>query len=169
MKQYLELGKLVNTHGIKGELKLQLWCDDVDYLRQFKTVYLEKNGTLPLNIVNVRPQKNTAIVKFAEISSIDEAEQYKNRVIYGNRDDAVIDENKNYIADLIGCEVLDIDSGKSYGKIQDVLNYGASDIFDVKNGKKHYFIPSIADVVKEIDVENAVVKIEAMKGLFDED
>ena len=108
MKQYLEIGKLVNTHGIKGELKLDLWCDDIDYVKQFETVYLDDKGSKALTPVAVRPQKNMAIIKFAEITSIEQAEEYKNKIIYGNRDDAVIDDDANYIADLIGCRVVDI-------------------------------------------------------------
>lgn len=167
MKQYLEIGKLVNTHGIKGELKLDLWCDDVDYVKQFKTVYLDENGRQALTVVSVRPQKHMAIIKFAEIASIEQAEEYKNKIIYGNRDDAVIDEDANYIADLIGCYVVDIDTEQEYGRVVDVLNHGASDILEIEdNGSKKY-VPVIPDIVKEINTEYEVIKIKYMKGLFD--
>ncbi len=167
MKQYLEIGKLVNTHGIKGELKLDLWCDDVDYVKQFKTVYLDENGMQALTVVSVRPQKHMAIIKFAEITSIEQAEEYKNKIIYGNRDDAVIDEDANYIADLIGCYVVDIDTEQEYGRVVDVLNHGASDILEIEdNGSKKY-VPVIPDIVKEINTEYEVIKIKYMKGLFD--
>lgn len=167
MKQYLEIGKLVNTHGIKGELKLDLWCDDVDYVKQFKTVYLDENGRQALTVVSIRPQKHMGIIKFAEITSIEQAEEYKNKIIYGNRDDAVIDENANYIADLIGCYVVDIDTEQEYGRVVDVLNHGASDILEIEdNGSKKY-VPVIPDIVKEINTEYEVIKIKYMKGLFD--
>ena len=82
MKQYLEIGKLVNTHGIKGELKLDLWSDDIDYVKQFETVYLDDKGIKSLTPVAVRPQKNMAIIKFAEITSIEQAEEYKNKILH---------------------------------------------------------------------------------------
>ncbi len=167
MKQYLEIGKLVNTHGIKGELKLDLWCDDVDYVKQFKTVYLDENSRQALTVVSVRPQKHMAIIKFAEIASIEQADEYKNKIIYGNRDDAVIDEDANYIADLIGCYVVDIDTEQEYGRVVDVFNHGASDILEIEdNGSKKY-VPVIPDIVKEINTEYEVIKIKYMKGLFD--
>lgn len=167
MKQYLEIGKLVNTHGIKGELKLDLWCDDIDYVKQFETVYLDDKGIKLLTPVAVRPQKNMAIIKFAEITSIEQAEEYKNKIIYGNRDDAVIDDDANYIADLIGCTVVDIDTEQEYGNVTDVLNHGASDILELAdNGTKKY-VPVIPDIIKEIDTENALILIKYMKGLFD--
>lgn len=167
MKQYLEIGKLVNTHGIKGELKLDLWCDDVDYVKQFKTVYLDENGRQALTVVSVRPQKHMAIIKFAEIASIEQAEEYKNKIIYGNRDDAVIDEDANYIADLIGCYVVDIDTEQEYGRVVDVLNHGASDILEIEDSGSKKYVPVIPDIVKEINTEYEVIKIKYMKGLFD--
>ena len=167
MKQYLEIGKLVNTHGIKGELKLDLWCDDIDYVKQFETVYLDDKGIKLLTPVAVRPQKNMAIIKFAEITSIEQAEEYKNKIIYGNRDDAVIDDDANYIADLIGCRVVDIDTEQEYGTVTDVLNHGASDILELAdNGIKKY-VPVIPDIVKEIDTDNEIIKIKYMQGLFE--
>ena len=169
MKQYLEIGKIVNTHGIKGELKLEMWCDDIDYLKQFNMLYLDENGTNGLTLLSVRPQKNHAIVKFAEINSIDLAEKYKNRVLFCNRDDAEIDENANYVADLIGCSVVDAENEAEYGTVADVLNHGASDILDVVNQGKHSYIPVIPDIVHEINTDARIIKIIPMKGLFDED
>lgn len=169
MKQYLEIGKLVNTHGVKGEMKLELWCDSIDYVKQFKQVYLDNNGEKMLNLLSVRPQKNHAIVKFLEVSTIEDAEKYKNAVIYGNRDDADIDEDANYIQDIIGCDVVDIDSEENYGKVVDVLNHGASDILDIKANNGHKYVPVIKDIVKKIDTENQIITIKYMKGLFDED
>lgn len=169
MKQYLEVGKLVNTHGIKGEMKLQLWCDDIEYLKQFKELYLDENGEKVLTLLSARSQKNVALVKFAEITSIEDAENYKNKVLYANRDDAQIEEGVNYIEDLIDCTVVDIDTNKVYGKVCDVTNYGASDILDLVKDKKHRFVPMIDDIIKEIDVDNQTISIKYMKGLFDED
>ena len=169
MKQYLEIGKINNTHGLRGEVKMLMWCDGIDYIKQLKTVYLDDEGKKPLTLLSARQQKNVAILKFAEITNIDSAEELKNRVLYCNRDDAVIDEDAHYLADIIGCAVVDVDTNEEYGKIVDVLNYGASDIYDVELNGKHTLIPAIDDVVAEIDTENQTVRIKPMKGLFDED
>lgn len=169
MKQYLEIGKINNTHGLRGEVKMLMWCDGIDYIKQLKTIYLDDEGEKPLTLVSARQQKNVAILKFAEITNIDSAEELKNRVLYCNRDDAVIDDDAHYLADIIGCAVVDVDTNEEYGKIVDVLNYGASDIYDVELNGKHTLIPAIDDVVVEIDTENQTVHIKPMKGLFDED
>ncbi len=169
MKQFLEIGKIINTHGLKGEVKLELWCDGVEYIKQFKTVYLDENGTQPLTLVAARPQKNHAIVKLAEVVNIDDAEKLKGRVLYANRDDAVLEEGQNYIEDLIGCYVVDAETEQEYGRVCDVLNYGASDILDIESWGKHTLIPMIEDIIVDIDVDFQIITIKPMKGLFDED
>ncbi|MCM1286209.1 MAG: ribosome maturation factor RimM [Acetobacter sp.] len=168
MKQYLEVGKINNTHGVKGEMKLMLWCDDIDYLKQFDVLYLDNNGNKSVEIISVRPQKNNAIIKIEGINTIEQAEELKGSILYCDRDDAEIDEDANYIADLIGCYVVDIDTEEEYGKVVDVVNYGSCDIYDIESWGKHSLIPATPDIVKEINTEYKVIRIKAMKGLFDE-
>ncbi len=169
MKKYLELGKVNNTHGLKGEVKFEMWCDGIDYVRQLSRVYLDDSGAKSLTLVSARPQKNIAILKFGEIPSINEAEELKGKVLYCDRDEAQIDDDAFYIADIIGCRVIDDETGEDYGEICDVLNYGSCDIYDVKNGKKHTLIPAIPDVIVAVDTDGGLVYITPMKGLFDED
>lgn len=169
MKQFLEVGLVNNTHGIRGELKFTLWCDDINYLKQLNVLYLDDKGEKPVKIISVRPQKNIAILKLENINTIEQAEELKGRVLYCNRDDAVIDENANYIADIIGCYVVDIDTEEEYGQVKDVLNYGSCDIYDIESWGKHTLIPATPDIVKEINTEYQVIRIKKMKGLFDED
>ncbi len=169
MKQFLEVGKVNNTHGIKCELKFTLWCDDINYLKQLNVLYLDDKGEKPVKIISVRPQKNIAILKLENINTIEQAEALKGRVLYCNRDDAVIDENANYIADIIGCYVVDVDTEEEYGQVKDVLNYGSCDIYDIESWGKHTLIPATPDIVKEINTEYQVIRIKKMKGLFDED
>jgi len=169
MKQYLEVGLLNNTHGVRGEMKLTLWCDDLDYLRRFQVLYLDPEGQHPLHVTALRPQKQGAIIRFAEITSIEQAETIKGKVLYGDRADGKLPEGRTYIQDLLGCLVIDADSGTAYGTIADVQNYGSCDIYDVQQGKAHTLVPAIDDVVVEKDVAAGVVKIRPMKGLFDAD
>lgn len=169
MKQYLEIGKLNNTHGVKGELKMQLWCDDINYLKQLDTLYLDENGLKSVKLLSVRPQKDIAIIRLDGIDTIEKAEMLKGKVLYCNRDDAQIDEDANYIADIIGCYVVDVDTEEEYGKVVDVVNYGSCDIYDIESWGKHTLIPAIPDIIKEINTEYQVIRIKKMKGLFNED
>lgn len=169
MKQYLEIGKLNNTHGVKGELKMQLWCDDINYLKQLDTLYLDENGLKSVKLLSVRPQKDIAIIRLDGIDTIEKAEMLKGKVLYCNRDDAKIDKDANYIADIIGCYVVDVDTEEEYGKVVDVVNYGSCDIYDIESWGKHTLIPAIPDIIKEINTEYQVIRIKKMKGLFNED
>lgn len=169
MKKYLEVGKINNTHGVKGELKLTLWCDDIEYLKQFKTLYFDDKGEKAVELLSARPQKNLAIIRLDGIDTMEKAEKLKGKLLYCDRDDAKIEEGSNYIADLIGCYVVDIDTEEEYGQVNDVLNYGSCDIYDIESWGKHTLIPATDDIVKEINVEYKVIRIKKMKGLFDED
>ena len=168
MKQFLEVGKVNNTHGIKGEMKLQLWCDDIEFLKQFKTLYLDDKGEHGVALLSVKPQKDIAIIKLDGYNSIEASDQLKGKVLYCNRDDAKLKEGANYIADIIGCYVVDVDTEEEYGKVVSVENFGSCDIYDIESWGKHTLIPAIPDVIKEINVEFKVIRIKAMKGLFDE-
>lgn len=168
MKQYLEVMKLGATHGIKGEIKAELWCDGIDYLKQLDTLYLDPEGKKSIALISARPQKGNAVVKLGGVDSIEAAELLKGKILYCNRDDAVIDDEANYIADLIGCYVVDADTEEEYGRVVDVLNYGSCDIYDTESWGKHTLIPATPDIVKEINTEYQVIRIKPIKGLFDE-
>ena len=90
-------------------------------------------------------------------------------MLYGDRADGKLPEGRTYIQDLLGCLVVDADTGTAYGTIADVQNYGSCDIYDVQKGKAHTLVPAIDDVVVEKDVAAGGVKIRPMKGLFDAD
>lgn len=168
-QQYLEVGKIVNTHGIKGEMKLQLWCDDIDFLKQFKVLYLDSRGEQGRKLRSVRPQNGNALICLEGVHSIEAASLLKNQVLYINRSDAQIPEQSHYIQDLIGCKVTDIDTNAHYGKVVDVINLGASDIYVVKNNKnQEIMIPAIPEIVLKIDMEAEDIKIKKMKGLFED-
>ena len=168
MEQYLEIGKVVSTHGLRGELRVDPWCDSPQFLCQFKTLYLKK-GETKLS-VSSRPHKTIAIVKAKGIDTIEEAEKLRGRVLYINRSDARLAPGEYFIQDLMGLDVIDIDTSKSYGKITDVLKTGANDVYQVTDEKKKdCLIPVIDDVVKEIDINGGKVLIKPLKGIFDDE
>lgn len=163
----LEAGKIVNTHGLRGEVKVVTWTDYPEDFEDIEYVYVKrKTGDEKLHISSIKYQKNNLIIKFSEIKDINEAEKYKNQILYVEREMmGELPDGVYYIADLIGSSVID-ENGEEIGVIADVFNTGANDIYDVKReGKKNLLIPVIDDVVKEIDIENKVIRIEMMEGL----
>ena len=166
----LEVGKIVNTHGLRGEVKVTVWMDYPEDFEELHTVYLKtRKETITLTVKNIKYQKNNLIVKFSEFNDINEIEQYKGCVLYADRDElGELPEGTHYIVDLIGLDVYN-EEGEKLGVIADVLNTGANDIYDVKReGKKNLLLPVIDDVVKEIDVEGGRVTVHVMEGLDDE-
>ena len=166
----LEVGKIVNTHGLRGDVKVVPWMDYPEEFEELSTVWLKTRRELKkLTLSSVKYQKNNLIVKFKEISDINEAEQYKNCVLLADREElGELPEGVHYIVDLIGLTVVD-ESGAEIGKIADVFNTGANDIYDVKRErKKNLLLPVIDDVVKNIDIEGGKVTVHIMEGLDDE-
>ena len=164
--EFLEVGKIINTHGLRGDVKVTAWTDLPEDFEDIKRVYIKKHGEIEmLTVSKIKYQKNNLIVKFKEINDINEAEKYKGQVLLADRNDLwELEDGVYYIADLIGLDVYD-ESGK-IGVIADVFNTGANDIYDVKReGKKNLLLPVIDDVVKEIDLENKKVTVHVMEGL----
>ena len=168
-KQFLDSGKIVGTHGIKGEVRIDPWCDSPEFLCAFKKLWLDENGTEFIEVKS-RPHKNTALAKIKGVDTIEAAEKYRGKVVYINRDDINLAEGVHFVQDLIGLEVRDAGSGRVYGKISDVLRTGANDVYEIKDADgKTYLAPVIDDVVKEINVNDGYVLIVPMKGIFDDE
>ena len=167
-KEYLEAGKIVNIHGIRGEVKIMPYCDSPELLCEFDRLFLGKS-LKEIYIQHSRVQKNMVICKIEGIDSPEQAEKLRNQMLYMHRDDLELDENTYFIQDLIGITVKDADTGEIYGTIDDVLQTGANDVYSIKNGDKNYLVPAIADVVVDTDIDSGIMTIRVPEGLFDED
>ena len=168
--ELLEVGKIVNTHGLRGEVKVVPWTDYPEDFEDIEYVIVKrKSGDEQLDIESVRYQKGNVLLKFKQIKDINEAEKYKTLTLYAPREMFDLPEGTHFIADLIGLDVVNIETGEKIGEVADVFNTGSNDIYDVKReGKKNLLIPVIDDVVKEIDIENGKITVYMMEGLDDE-
>ncbi len=162
----IEVGKIINTHGLRGEVKAAAWTDTPDVFEDLERVYANKE--IPLTIRRVKYQKNNLILQFAELSTIEEAEALKNTILYADRADlGELPEGVYYIADLIGMTVQDED-GEKIGTIKEVLQTGANDVYVVRREeKKDLLIPVIEDAVKGVDLEKRTVTVTLLDGLED--
>ena len=166
MKKYLEIGKIVSVFGLKGEVKVQPWCDSPDFLCEFDTLYW-KSGT-PVEIASSRVQKNIVVMKIVGCDTVEDAQKLRGRVLYMDRDDVELEEGAYFVQDLIGLNVIDADSGEEYGELTEVSETGANDVYHIRrrDGSMCY-IPAIPEVVKDTDIEAGVMKITPLDGLFD--
>lgn len=162
----LEIGKITSIFGIKGEVKVQPWCDAPELLCEFDTLYW-KSGT-PVVIERSRVQKNMVIMKIEGVDDPDTARKLRNRVLYMDRADVELDEGSYFIADLIGLAVSDSRTGETYGTLCDVTETGANDVYHIKTEDgKVLLIPAIPEVIDRVDIENGVMEITPLDGLFD--
>lgn len=169
IKEYLEIGKITSTHGIKGEMRVQPWCDSPEYMKKFKTLYLDKKGEKPIS-VSSRANGAMVIMKIQGVDTVEAAAEYRNKIVYMKRSDAKLPEGTWFIQELIDCTVVDADDEtKTYGTISDVSQTGANDVWHIKQGDKEYLIPAIPHVVIDTDVVKGVIKIRPLKGIFDDE
>lgn len=167
MNNILEIGKIVNTHALRGDVKVQPWCDDPDIFHELEYVYA---GNEKFEIVNSRLHKNFVILHLKGIEDINKAETYKNKVLTVEREMlGELPEGTYYICDLLGLEVKTTD-GSVLGKIEDIIKTGSNDVYVVNNGtKKPILLPVIDDVVKEVNIDEGYVVAELIKGLVDDE
>lgn len=167
-KQYLEIGKIVATQGLSGEVRVQYYCDSAEVICSFDRLFLGKEKT-EYAVERARPHKTLAILKLSHTDTIEQAKLLVGKMLYMNRDDAELDEDTYFIADLIGMSVIDADTGRNYGKIDDVYQNGAADVYSVRtpDGKQLMF-PAIPEVLLDVDTDKDIMTIRPLEGLFED-
>lgn len=168
MEQFLQVGVISSTHGIRGEVKVYPTTDEKTRFQELKEVILDTGKEqMTLEIENVRYFKQMVILKFRGIDNINDIERYKGRPLLVCREDAVpLDENEYYIADLIGMDVVTED-GSFFGRLSDVMETGANDVYIIQTEKQgEVLIPAIRECILDVDPEKRQMKIHLMKGLI---
>ena len=167
-KRFLECGKIVTIHGIKGEIRVQPWCDDAAFLTEFDTLYFD-NGQTPVSITHARPHKNVVVMKLHGIDTPEAAAALRGKVLFVDRELVSLADGEYFVQDLIGCKVLDADTGHDYGVIYDSRPTGANDVYYLRDEQGvERLVPAIPDVVLERDLDAGVIRIRPLEGLFDD-
>ncbi len=170
IKEFLEIGEIVGTHGVRGELRVNPWCDSPSFMTKFKTLYFDGNGGCAVQIKAARPHGNIVLLTIDGVSTVEDAQKLRGKILHMKRSDAKLPKGSYFIAELIGCDVVDADNPeKLYGTLCDVSETGANDVWHIQNSGKEYLIPAIPDVVIETDVAANKVVIRPLKGIFDDE
>lgn len=166
MKEYIKVGKIVNTHGIKGCMKCLPLTDDMERFDELEYVYTEKDNT-KRKIIDVWYRKNMVYIMLENINDMNTAESFRDTFI-SIFDDQLreLPENSYYLFDLEGMEVYSTE-GEYLGKINIVYQTGANDVYEIINKNKSFLIPAVKDVVKEVDIENKKMVINVIEGLLE--
>ncbi len=159
--QYLRVGQIVRAHGVRGDVKVIPLTDDPARFRALKMAYLEtaSDAYAPIAVENVRFLTDAVLLHLEGYDTAERAEKLKNVYLCVNRENAVkLEKDTYFVADLIGCETFDT-NGKAYGKLTDVLETGANDVYEIERGK--LLVPALKKVLKEVDVERGRIVFDA--------
>lgn len=168
IKKMIETGKFVGTHGVRGGLRVQPWCDSPEFLCGLARLYFKNGDEMEqLTVRSSRPHGNIVIMELEGVTSIEQAERLRGRVLYLNREDLRLAEGQYLISDLLDCAVFDDMTGEALGKITEVSKTGANDVWHIERDGQEYLIPAIDEVVKQVEPENGRVTIHPIKGIFD--
>ncbi len=168
-KDYIESGKIVGTHGVRGGLRVQPWCDSPEFLCQFKKLFLKDGASFnAVKVKSSKPHGNVVIMELDGVNSMDDAEALRGKLLYIERKSLKLEEGQYLISDLIGSNVFDADTNNFLGEISDVSKTGANDVWHINRDGKEYLIPVIDDVVISVDIDENRVVIRPLKGIFED-
>ncbi|WP_223376011.1 ribosome maturation factor RimM [Schnuerera sp. xch1] len=165
---YIKIGRIINTHGIKGELKVYPLTDDITRFDDLEIIYLGYDKA-KFEIERVKYFKELVILKFKEFNNINEVLKFKDEFIYIDVKDKVkLPEDHYFIFDIIGCTVFDTE-GKKIGIVNDVIQSTSNDVYTVKNMEtgKEYLIPAVKEFVVDVDINNEKITIDPIEGMIE--
>lgn len=169
MQRYLEVGKIVSTHGIAGEMKIYPWADSASALIKLKNVFWDPDGKNSVRVVSARTHKNMLLLKVEGVDSIESARRFIERTVYADRDEVIMENGSFFVVDLIGLEAVNSSDGSHIGTLCDVTNTGVQDIYHIKlDSGEVRMVPAVPFFVKEVDLEHGLVRIEPIEGLLED-
>lgn len=157
---YLEAGKIINTFGVRGEVKLDPWCDSAEFLKPLKTLYIDG---APRAVASSRVHKGMLIVRFADVEDVNGAMLLKNKIVYFARSDVHLPKGRHFVADLLGAAVVD-EQGTEIGKLTEVLDMPAGQVYVVQ-GETEHTIPAVPEFILDIDAEGKVIRVHLIEGM----
>ena len=168
MEDFLKVGVITTTHGVRGEEKVYPTTDEPERFLELDHVLLDTGKEFrDLEIKNVRFFKNLVILKFKGIDNINDIEKYKGHDLWIPREEGQeLDEDEYYIADLLGLRVI-LDDGTEFGTLKNVMETGANDVYIIDtNAHGEVLVPAIRECIQDIDLEKNTMTIHLMKGLI---
>lgn len=160
MERFLEAGRITNTHGVRGEIKIEPWTDSVEFLKRFDTLYLDGKA---VKVLSSRVHKSSLIVLFEGVEDINAAMTLKNKVVCFDRRDAKLPEGQFFLQDIIGATVVD-EAGNEIGKLADVLDLPAGNVYVVR-GEREILIPAVPQFILKTDTQSGVVTVRLIDGM----
>ena len=158
---FIEAGKIFGTHGVKGGVKLQPWADSPEFLKSFKTIYIDDK---PVKVLSAGVHKGCVNATLEGVTDIDAAIKLKGKVFKIKKSDVVLEEGKFFIADLIGLDAINYETDEKLGMVNDVLTLPSHNVYVIK-GEREILVPAVSEFIMETNLEDGFVKIRMIEGL----
>lgn len=160
--QFLEAGEIVNTHGVKGEVKIMPWADSPEFLCQFDTFYMDGKA---IKVLSSRPHKAMVLAQLEGVDTVEKAMRLKGKVLSIDRTGVELPDGRHFLADLMGLTVLDNATGEELGTIEDILTPPAHEVYVVRGKGKEYMIPAVDAFLAETNVEGGYIRVNLIEGM----
>jgi len=164
---YLECGKIINTHGCRGGVKLESWCDTPKILADMKRIYMQEAGEMKeYKVSHSAIFRQFVLMDLDGIEDMDAAMALKNTVVYAARKDFHLKKGEYFLVDLIGLPIIDAKSGDVLGTLLETVNRGASDIYVVNTPSGERMIPVVEEFVERVDPDKGIF-VNPIPGMLD--
>lgn len=157
---FLECGKIVNTHGIRGEVKIIPWADSPEFLCGLPALYIDGK---PVRLRSARVHKGNVIALLEGVDDVNTAMLLKEKVVSMSRDDVELPEGSFYLADILGLKVID-ESGRELGVLADILSPSLQQVYVVR-GEREIMIPVVPEFILETNVEGGYIRVRLIEGM----
>ena len=159
-ERYIEAGEIVNTHGVRGEVKLQPWTDSAEFLARFRTLYIDGAA---VRVRSSRVHKGMVLALLEGVEDVNAAMRLKGRTVYIDREDAKLPRGGYFIQDIIGAEVVTED-GEGIGRLEEVIDAPASMVYVVR-GERERLIPAVPEFILKTDADAGVITVRLIEGM----
>lgn len=167
-KQFIETGKIVGTHGVRGEMRVEVWSDSPETLKALPHLYFD-GGETEIKLVSRRIHKKMLLLTVEGVDSIDEAEKLRGKLLYLNRKDVQLEEGQRFIADLVGLTAVDGETKQVYGTLTEVFETGANDVYRIVDDHgKEYLFPAAPHMIKGVNDDAGIIELLPIPGIFDD-
>lgn len=166
-KRYIECGKIINTHGCRGDVKAESWCNSENDLASLERVFI-KNGEIyeEHKVKKASIFKQFVLMELSEVDDMDKAMLLKNKILYALREDFKLKDGEFFLADMIGLDVIDAVTNEKYGTLSEIINRGASDIYVISTPNGDKMIPAVDEFVKSVDINKGIF-VRVIEGMLD--
>ena len=160
MKEFLDCGQIVNTHGVRGEVRIVPWADSPEFLCQFSTLYIDN---APRRVLSSRVHKGSVIAKLEGADTVEEAMLLRDKTVQIRRADARLPEGSFFLADVIGLKVVD-EAGQTLGTLKEVLSPSVQQVY-VVDGDREILIPAVPEFILETNIASGYIKVRLIEGM----